>query len=440
MTVRVSHSSIRVATALACVAFLAVALMAKPPSVASPSAPTTLHERYSASARVSSIIFPKQDIPLKFSHAKHLARNPLACTYCHDRAADSTSALDNLLPTETDCATCHAIDRSKHDKQVAAGRGPARCDTCHTAVDPVTGSVPRVKIPIPNIKFNHKAHVSRNISCETCHGDMKNVGLATRRQLPTMSLCLSCHNNKRSTAKKSKAPARCTTCHLATTGGFMQTKFSQGKLQPSGVLRGAAHDATFGVSHRAAAQNSGKFCESCHRKSFCVDCHNGQRKRMKIHGNDYLALHVVDAKRNNPNCSSCHRVQTFCVGCHSRSGVAADGRGSDFLGPSSGVLDRRYHPAGWIRADSRGILKGQRGLMHHSFQAQRNIKQCAACHREEFCTKCHSAQAGNIIKVNPHPRNWRNSRRCRSLLARAGRMCLRCHTNVREARCDYMAP
>ncbi len=432
MSIRVRHNSIRLAVAAGCLAFIAIAVLAKPPGLAAPSASSvgTLHARYAASP-VSSIIFPKQDIPLKFSHKRHLARSPLACTFCHARAADSVSSVDNLLPTETDCATCHAIDRDNHDKKVAKGKAPARCTTCHTKVDPATGFVPRINLPVPNIKFSHKAHVSRNIACKTCHGDMTKVDLATRKHLPKMALCLTCHNGK-------KAPNRCTTCHLAAAGGFMQTKFNNGTLQPSGGLRGAGHDATFGVSHRAAAQNGSKFCQNCHRKSFCVDCHNGVRKPIRFHGNDYVSLHVIDAKRNNPNCSSCHRVQSFCVGCHSRSGVAADGRGSEFLGPSSGDLTRRFHPSGWVVFNNGQARTGARGLNHHAFEAQRNIKQCAACHREEFCQKCHSAQRGSIARINPHPRNWRNSRRCKSLLARAGRMCLRCHTNVREARCDYM--
>jgi hypothetical protein len=89
---------------------------------------------------------------------------------------------------------------------------------------------------------------------------------------------------------------------------------------------------------------------------------------------------------------------------------------------------------------------GSRGVTHHSFQAQRNIRQCASCHQEDFCKTCHSAQLGEHISdrarfaINPHPNGWRNSSRCKALAARAGRMCLRCHTAVNEARCDWMPP
>lgn len=428
MTRRWSHRSLRAATFAGCGLFVLVAWLAEPPIVASPR-PSTLHARYVSWAPVSEVIYPKQTLPLKFSHRKHLARAPLACTYCHDRAADSTSAIDNLMPMEADCATCHPIERSRHDKQVPAGTGPAACTACHTQFDRATGQVARIKLPIPNIKFNHKAHVDRNISCETCHGDMKNVDLATRKHLPKMALCLTCHDGKR-------AASACTTCHLAAPGGFVQTSFNEGKLRPSGVLRGAAHNATFAVAHRTAAQNDSKFCGNCHRKSECVSCHNGVRKPVRIHANDYLSIHVIEARRDNPKCSSCHRLQTFCVGCHSRAGVTADGRGSDYVRRPSADGRALYHPPGWVTFNN-GSLSNTRGMMHHSFEAQRNIRQCAACHREDFCLRCHSAENGSFRR-SPHPRNWRNSRRCEALAARAGRMCLRCHTNAREARCDYM--
>jgi len=77
-----------------------------------------------------------------------------------------------------------------------------------------------------------------------------------------------------------------------------------------------------------------------------------------------------------------------------------------------------------------------RSANHHSFEAQRNIKQCASCHREQFCTTCHSAEPTNAFRINPHPADWRGSRRCRALARRAGRMCLRCHVDPDEVRCD----
>lgn len=362
---------------------------------------------------VSPVIFPAQEIPLRFSHVQHLEAEGINCEFCHEDAADSTSALDNLIPGEDTCDICHPIDRAQPFKEVP-GEPPARCDACHPGWTPESPEVARVRIPRPNLKFNHKAHRDQGIPCRTCHGDMvtDRVDLATRDQLPTMSLCLTCHDGKQQSNE-------CTLCHLAEQGGYVQTVYPEGTLEPSGVLRGDAHDLTFITDHAQVAANDPDYCESCHRRPFCVECHEGSVKPMQFHLGDYLAMHSIEARRNQPDCSGCHRQQTFCVGCHTRSGVTAGGRGSEF---DSTEPDRNYHPPGWASLTDIGP-------QHHSLQAQRNIEQCASCHREQFCVQCHTAEVGNPVRANPHPPGWEVSRRCRALLARNPRMCLRCHTD-----------
>lgn len=412
------------ATAAAAIGVLGLMGGAPAPSMAGPAAAAAAPAQpAAATGPVSPVIYPDQDIPLRFSHVQHLTLEgqALSCASCHKSAATSRSSLDNLIPGEDACTPCHDIDRGQPERRVAEGAPPARCDACHTGFDAQTGVVARVRIPSPNLKFSHARHVGgEGMRCTGCHTDLvaRGVDLATRDELPAMATCLGCHDGER-------APSRCVTCHLAGPGGIVQTGYASGTLQPSGSLYGAAHDLAFRTSHAAQAQNNTDYCGSCHRERFCVDCHNGAVKPMDFHGNDYVALHAIDARRGAFDCSACHRSQSFCTGCHSRSGVAADGRGSEF---DSGVDGRGFHPPGWMEL-------GGRGPNHHSMQAQRNIEQCAACHREEFCLACHSAQPGSM-RINPHPAGFGRSRRCRALLARAGRMCLRCHIGIDEARCE----
>ena len=125
------------------------------------------------------------------------------------------------------------------------------------------------------------------------------------------------------------------------------------------------------VRQRLELHRRDEICASCHKKDFCVDCHSGVQKPMDFHAGDYVNMHAIDARRNSPDCASCHRLQTFCQACHSRLGVAADGKGSEF-GPTTAL----YHPPGWTEAGLAG-----RGPTHHAFEAQRNIKQCVSCHR-----------------------------------------------------------
>ena len=373
------------------------------------------------SSQVSTIVYPPQELPLRFSHSLHLGQLQADCEDCHSKIASSASSLDNNLPREESCRSCHEIDRKDYAKNNGPGRAPGNCAACHLRFDEQVGRVERVRLPIPNLKFSHQAHLQRKAQCQDCHGDLvrENVGLATRAQLPTMQDCVSCHDGK-------KASDACISCHISQAGAIVKTEFAGlGSLQPSGVLRGAAHDLNFRQSHKYAAQNDQDFCASFHKKKFCVDCHNGVTKPMDFHAGDYISMHSIDARRNSSDCSSCHRIQTFCQGCHSRMGVAADRKLLDGM-----PLPGSYHPPGWVGSGLAG-----RSPNDHSFEAQRNIKQCASCHRESFCTKCHSNQASSL-RINPHPRDWRGSRRCEALRKRNYRMCLRCHVEAQGVDCQ----
>ncbi|HTM19133.1 MAG TPA: cytochrome c3 family protein [Kofleriaceae bacterium] len=402
----------------------------------------------------SDVIFPAQDIPLRFTHARHLARGT-ECTDCHTQARKSTTSTDRLIPGEEECRGCHAIERDKPFKEVKPGKAPARCDACHVGFDaraPVDATR-RVNVPTPNLKFDHSAHAGTE--CTVCHGDLKaeQTELATRDNLPRMKLCFGCHDGR-------KAANACTTCHLAGPGGMVRSEYPEGKLMPSGVLRGDAHDSMFRTNHGAVARNDERYCGNCHKKAFCTECHDGVVKPMDFHPAEYVSLHALDARRNTPDCSTCHREQTFCVGCHARSGVAGDTivgrdvdfevRGSDYVSrivDQNRTAEQRFHPSGWVRYNNLGRLdlgadgNPSRAITHHSYQAQRNIRTCVACHRESFCTQCHTPKV-NIDDaspaINPHPNGWRSSRQCRALAARAGRMCLRCHVNTTDfTGCDW---
>jgi predicted CXXCH cytochrome family protein len=417
----------------ACFAAAAIGLAA----IAAAAAPA-----YSEDGSPSTIIFPAQVVPLTFSHAKHLGRDPeLQCVECHDKAADSRSAVDRLTPTEDACAMCHPIDRTQPDL-VIAGKPPTACKACHPGWDPagpLNQPVARVAIPTPNLKFSHAAH--KTTDCKTCHGDLaaEGVGLATRDQLPRMRLCLGCHDDTR-------GASACTTCHLSDGAGRVRTSLPDGQLQPSGRLEGDAHDPDFRMHHAQAAKGSGDYCANCHAERFCSDCHQGVAKPMDFHGSDYVLIHAVEARRGVPDCSACHRQASFCVGCHERSGVGARidvaGRGtpglSDFVPKGPG--GERFHPGNYA-------VSNGRGAQSHSRDYQRNPQACVSCHREDFCIACHNGEdnslpspARNGAKFDPHPLSWRNSAQCEALIKRNGRMCLRCHVQASELSCDHMDP
>ena len=362
----------------------------------------------------SPIVYPLQRLPLVFSHAKHLARGA-ACATCHPDAASSRSAVDNLIPTELQCRACHAIDRADPDK-VVAGAPPAQCRACHARYR--EGSpIERVYLTPPPLKFAHAAHSTT--ACAGCHGDMARVDLATRKQLPTMATCLRCHT-------EGTNERRCADCHLAKLGGVIETEFAHGSLVPRHTGLGDAHGPGFATQHRQEANQIDATCAACHDRSTCVGCHQGVTKPLEFHPGNYVITHGIEARRGTPDCSACHRAQSFCVACHERSGVGL--RGSTEFEP--GNPDRAFHPIGW--ASSTG------GPNRHAGEARRNMTSCASCHRENDCLQCHSAEVG-ALRASPHPSGWVGSARCRALDRGNRRMCLKCHVTRDELGCDWRA-
>jgi hypothetical protein len=362
----------------------------------------------------SPVVYPLQRLPLVFSHARHLSRGT-QCAACHPNAASSRSAVDNLIPTEMACRACHPIDRAEPDR-VVAGAPPAQCRACHLGWSPNV-PVERVYITPPPLKFDHAAHAKT--ACAGCH-DMARVDLATTRQLPTMASCLRCHTS-------GTEERHCADCHLTKLGGQLQTEFPHGSLVPRHTGLGDAHAPGFGKDHRQEARQVSATCTACHDRSECVACHQGATKPMEFHPGNYVLSHAIDARRGKPDCSACHRAQSFCVACHERSGIGLRGR-TEFNPVDP---DRAFHPAGWASRTG--------GQNRHAGDAKRNITSCASCHREDDCLDCHSAQAG-ALHASPHPKGWRGSARCRALDRGNRRMCLRCHVTQDELGCDWAAP
>ncbi len=360
----------------------------------------------------SSLIFPDQHIPIRFSHAIHVEL--AECTDCHDDATKSVRASDNLLPKEATCLDCHDVEEG------ASGDPPSGCETCHTGFKPdwlpgadksdtsqVKVHPPKIVIPNPNIKFNHKIHVQKGVSCETCHTNIDKVAVATRdNALPTMGTCVSCHDGK-------QAPEDCDTCHITNKDGRIKTDLPGGVLEPAGWYHNDAHDDQWLQNHRHAANVGDEYCSSCHTPKECVDCHNGVKKPMRVHPNNWILQHPSAARKNQPDCQSCHQSQTFCVDCHQLSKVAS-------TTPHRPAATARFHPAGWVEF-------GQRGPNHHSFQAQRNIRACASCHTEESCTSCHASNGLGGLGVNPHPPGFVSSGDCDRMRDKNDRACVKCH-------------
>jgi hypothetical protein len=359
----------------------------------------------------SSVVYPPRAIPLAFSHRVHLRKN-VRCDFCHERAPASHSAGDDLLPTEEVCTTCHEIDRPKPEVPDGGAGGGMACASCHPGHTP-GAAVALATGPTPILKFDHAAHTARGIVCQRCHGTLTGVDLAGPAELPKMALCLTCHDSGRG---KLKASSRCSTCHPVSEEGTLRTRF------PSGTLTPASHTLAFRTQHAQAAKDE-RSCLQCHRQDECQTCHHGVVKPLDFHGNDYVSRHAVDARRGDPDCGACHRAQSFCLGCHERLKVTDVRSGGSAIFAPLGT--RTFHPAGFADAQAAG------NPQHHAWQAQRNLRQCASCHRQETCLECHASASGagraGRMQVSPHPLGFGQGTRCQALAERNPRVCLRCH-------------
>jgi hypothetical protein len=358
----------------------------------------------------SDVIFPTQDITIRFDHKLHVQGQHLRCQSCHAAAMTSDSVGDSLIPPGTQCDACHQTDHA----DLHAVKGSA-CATCHEGYQPSDGNVVRgLDMPRANMIFSHKRHAQRNINCQQCHGRVEDVGLATRDQLPRMRGCLHCHQAP-DVLSRGDAKGACDTCHLRggpREGGTIRTTFAQGKLLPPAWLHDAEHGPDFLERHKSVAGADSAFCASCHKEDFCVDCHDGRVRPRNIHPNDYLSMHPVDARMNSERCTSCHRQQSFCLDCHLRAGVGE----SSPSGVKSSVT--RFHPPA-------AIWSGPvRGPGHHAFEAQRNLNACVSCHVERDCVACHGG-SGIGAGANIHPAGFLSS--CGMQMRRNPRPCLVCH-------------
>lgn len=359
----------------------------------------------------SEAIYPVQRIPLTFSHEQHFQQD-VECEFCHEAATKSLRADDRLLPAHPECESCHDIESAA--KGLPADPKSA-CEDCHKNFDRKTQKdPPKASFPSANLLMNHRVHREKKIDCSTCHNSsitntMREVGLATRLQLPKMETCLGCHDGK-------TASSKCSTCHVSDGTGRIAQQFTSGVLRPAqGDPFGLDHGPRFEFNHGTRAKLDRTLCMECHTEGSCASCHDGLQKPLSVHPNDFISLHPLQARQDSTRCEACHRFQSFCAACHERAGLGMD------ADPALRARNVRVHPdyATWVDVF---------GPNHHAIAASRDIKQCISCHREESCMSCHatfSAVPNAQRTVNPHPKDFTNG--CRTLASNNDRACLKCH-------------
>ena len=116
----------------------------------------------------------------------------------------------------------------------------------------------------------------------------------------------------------SNGPVSCSECHEDQQKGTMK------------AFAAFNHSRVFVAKHGFYAASYDSLCATCHKVSFCADCHtnktefkpsvkNGNRPdRMMPHRGDYLTVHKIEGKLDPASCYRCHgRANNGrCAACH----------------------------------------------------------------------------------------------------------------------------
>ncbi len=387
---------------------------------------------------------------LAYSHVRHQqsidsAGDRLTCLDCH-RTPGDTSAMAVSGPQPQYCIGCHAHAAPEHTDTAA------RCATCHVALARTRLPAFRVEVlpkptdhaapdwvmqhapSTPGIATGRCAICHARESCERCHFNAATIpairalepddriAALVRGRAPTYPKPAS-HDTgtwqwKHGTVAGGggvgtggvvAATRTCSNCHVQAS---CRTCHRQGATPAIDALPAPGADTLFGVhipqrpvhgtgflkDHPAQAAAGGA-CAACHARSFCVDCHQGQKAQ--YHPPNFVEQHGPEAYGSDAQCTACHSTEAFCRTCHMRTGTGARTR-----------TNAAFHSAQPL------------WLLNHGQAARQGLEACAACHTQASCAQCHSATGG--WGINPHPADF-DAKRAQQ---RNPQSCLLCHTKV----------
>ena len=312
---------------------------------------------------------------LIFSHERH-AEMEIECIECHEPAFTSTVAADRLLPMEATCMECY--DREEG------------CELCHGNANAVVVLEPRDY----GIEFPHEVHLKKDVNpdgCDRCHPDVAKSTQVAQTYPIRVADCRSCHESEMADA------ARCGSCHDAQTAASYLP---------------ISHDADWLARHATSVADGGELCNVCHRGTVraayldgptplagaapladhaqsadvaaCADCHEADVWPERVHEDNFLSMHSLEARIGATSCESCH-AREECTACHAEAGLVATD----------------VHPTGF--------------LVGHEETARQRLATCAACHEETYCLTCH-------MTTKPHPEGWDGD-----ISAATEKVCRQCH-------------
>jgi hypothetical protein len=140
--------------------------------------------------------------PLVFNHNQHIAAGA-TCLYCHSGATRGYVA---GLPSSSKCMGCHL---NVVPKNPADQKDIDQLVSYWDKKEPIQWV--QVTLMADFVHFKHQPHMAAGVSCETCHGNVSQMGYATSYNL-NMGFCITCHRAQQP-AERAVRLTDCVTCH-----------------------------------------------------------------------------------------------------------------------------------------------------------------------------------------------------------------------------------
>lgn len=200
------------------------------------------------------------------------------------------------------------------------------------------------------------------VKCVRCHVAPKNRGVTafTAKTVGSFYLRFFLGPDSRGSLQK-PANVSCLECHSGTRTASPSGDLRIPHRAHVDVLKMACIECHAYVVHRKNPEGNHRprmvSCLSCHdgkrASSKCDDCHKKKSSPVSHRADDWLVVH--SQKTQEVNCRQCHGwVKKYCEDCHQNK-------------PAS---------------------HAQRWRTFHRLKVAKN-RNCATCHQEPFCIRCH---------------------------------------------------
>lgn len=331
----------------------------------------------------------QDDTIIAYEHSSH---SEISCMACHMPVGANPAvfifhkaeALGELYLTVTNNYSLPLNPES----EVALTMAGTQCTQCHNPEK-------RKITPTQGILIDHKIHEEKAVECGICHNriahneDFKltltdpDTGKANTKHsnFMTMTACFRCHTQGQQPGGGLKAPGACPACHpadfeLKPPSHLVEGFFPSGhaKLAQVEVKRVRSSEASVPAEAETAEKTQDEphteelgpslapvesinECYTCHKESFCTDCHGLPMP----HPDDFIKGHGALGKTIPAKCARCHGdPKVFCDECHHGTS-----------------LDRTYDVAVPWRRQHPGVVQAT------------GASACFECHDPTYCADCH---------------------------------------------------